>query len=113
MDRDRHLTGCRIVASTIYDQQPQSVGASRVGTAVEGLKHTGIPKVAVVSDGDTLLNEIENVVAVVYRGSRPEGYPAYTIDEIDKLCDDLHNKLLNASTITIKGSITFFMIYFI
>jgi molybdopterin-guanine dinucleotide biosynthesis protein B len=56
---------------------------------VEGFKHAGIPKVAVVSDGNDLPDETENVVAVVYRGDRPDGYPAYAIDEIDNLCDFL------------------------
>jgi molybdopterin-guanine dinucleotide biosynthesis protein B len=53
---------------------------------VEGFKAAGIPKVAVLSDGNELPEGIENVVAVVYHGSRPDGYPAYAIDEIDDLC---------------------------
>jgi molybdopterin-guanine dinucleotide biosynthesis protein B len=56
---------------------------------VEGFKHTDVPKVVVVSDGDDLLDEAENVVAVVYRGRPPQGYPSYTIDEVDSLCEFL------------------------
>jgi molybdopterin-guanine dinucleotide biosynthesis protein B len=59
---------------------------------VEGFKRAGIPKIAVVSDDDGLPDEAENVVAVVYRGRRPEGYPAYTIEEIDSLCEFLIEK---------------------
>ncbi len=56
---------------------------------VEGFKRSGIPKVAVLPDGNELPEGIENVVAVVYRGNRPDGYPAYTIEEIDNLCEFL------------------------
>ncbi|MFH1311835.1 MAG: molybdopterin-guanine dinucleotide biosynthesis protein B [Candidatus Eisenbacteria bacterium] len=56
---------------------------------VEGFKQSGIAKIAVVSDGNDLPEGIENVVAVVYRGARPHGCPAYTIDEIDSLCEFL------------------------
>jgi molybdopterin-guanine dinucleotide biosynthesis protein B len=56
---------------------------------VEGFKHAGIPKIAVVSGGDDILGETENVVAVVYREVRPEGYPAYTADGIEALVDFL------------------------
>ncbi len=52
---------------------------------VEGFKHAGIPKIAVVSGSDDILEETENVVAVVYRDAKPEAYPAYTADEIEDL----------------------------
>jgi molybdopterin-guanine dinucleotide biosynthesis protein MobB len=55
----------------------------------EGFKHADLPKIAVVAESDDILEEAENVVAVVYRDKRPEGYPAYTADEIENLVDFL------------------------
>lgn len=62
---------------------------------VEGFKHAGIPKIVVPSADDDILEQTENVVAVIYRDKRPGGCPAYTIDEIESLLDFLfENKVL-------------------
>jgi molybdopterin-guanine dinucleotide biosynthesis protein B len=54
---------------------------------VEGFKHAPIPKIAVVSGDDDVLGEVENVVGVIYRDVRPEGYPAYTASGIEELVE--------------------------
>ena len=56
---------------------------------VEGFKRTAIPKIVVLSEGSGLPDGIESIVAIVYRGDRPDGYPAYTIDQTDDLCEFL------------------------
>jgi molybdopterin-guanine dinucleotide biosynthesis protein B len=52
---------------------------------VEGFKYAEIPKVAVVAESVDVLKQTENVVAVVCRDVKPEGYPAFTFDEIEDL----------------------------
>jgi molybdopterin-guanine dinucleotide biosynthesis protein B len=52
---------------------------------VEGFKHADIPKVAVVADKGEPLDEIENIVAVISKGDGPEAYPAFTLEEVEKL----------------------------
>jgi molybdopterin-guanine dinucleotide biosynthesis protein B len=59
---------------------------------VEGFKRAGIPKIAVVSEDEDILEEADNIVAVVGRGDKPHGYPAFAPDEIDKLGDFLIEK---------------------
>ena len=59
---------------------------------VEGFKHAGIPKIAVVSEGEDIFKEAENIVAVVCRGDKPDDYPAFTPEETDKLADFLFEK---------------------
>lgn len=59
---------------------------------VEGFKHAEIPKIAVVAEGDDILAEAENVVAVVCREKKPEGYPTYGADAIEGLVDFLLDK---------------------
>jgi molybdopterin-guanine dinucleotide biosynthesis protein MobB len=84
--------GLSVVLSREDDDLEQVVGrylALCDCVVVEGFKRSGIPKVAVLPDGNELPEGIENVVAVVYRGNRPDGYPAYTIEEIDNLCEFL------------------------
>jgi molybdopterin-guanine dinucleotide biosynthesis protein MobB len=56
---------------------------------VEGFKHAKIPKVAVISENDDILREVTNVVAVVCRDSKPEGYEAFTADRIEDLVNFL------------------------
>jgi len=59
---------------------------------VEGFKHADIPKIAVASGSDDILEEVENVIAVVCRDTRPDGYPVYTADEIEQLVTFLFEK---------------------
>jgi len=62
---------------------------------VEGFKHAEIPKIVALSGSDGILEETENVVAVVCRDKRPKGYPAYAADEIENLVDSLfENEIL-------------------
>jgi molybdopterin-guanine dinucleotide biosynthesis protein B len=56
---------------------------------VEGFKGAGIPKIAVTAEGEAVPPEARNVVAAVYRGKPPDGYPAFALDEIDRLVDYL------------------------
>lgn len=56
---------------------------------VEGFKGADIPKIAVIAEGGVIPPEASNVVAAVYRGQPPEGYPVFTFDEIDRLVDYL------------------------
>ena len=55
----------------------------------EGFKHADIPKVAVFSGNGDVLKETENIVAVVHRGDKPEGYPGFEADDIKGLADYL------------------------
>jgi molybdopterin-guanine dinucleotide biosynthesis protein B len=54
---------------------------------VEGFKHAGFPKIVVVPEGEEVPGDFDNVVAAVYRDRKPEGYPAYTVDETEDLLD--------------------------
>jgi len=68
---------------------------------VEGFKKEGIPKVAVISDDAAILNEAENIVALVHTtgeaGGKPGGYPSFGPDEIPKLgAHLLENDILKA-----------------
>jgi molybdopterin-guanine dinucleotide biosynthesis protein B len=52
---------------------------------VEGFKKEAIPKVALISNDASILDETSNVLAVISSGDGPEGIPAFTLDEVDKL----------------------------
>ena len=65
---------------------------------VEGFKHAEIPKVAVLSETDDILEDASNVVAVVYRKAKPEAFPAFKADDIQGLVDFLlENEVLKTS----------------
>jgi molybdopterin-guanine dinucleotide biosynthesis protein MobB len=55
---------------------------------VEGFKGSGIPKIAVIADGEDI-PEVGNIVAVVYRNQAPQGYRTFGFDETEKLLDYL------------------------
>jgi molybdopterin-guanine dinucleotide biosynthesis protein B len=55
----------------------------------EGFKHADIPKIVVLDGKDDILDEIENVVAVVCRDAGPGNYPRFAPDEIAGLADFL------------------------
>jgi molybdopterin-guanine dinucleotide biosynthesis protein B len=59
---------------------------------VEGFKQAEIPKIACLTGSGDILEETKNVVAVIYREAKPEGYPAYTADGIEDLVDFLFEK---------------------
>ena len=62
---------------------------------VEGFKHGEIPKIVALSGSDDILEETENVVALIYRERKPDSHPAYTVDEIENLVDFLfENEIL-------------------
>jgi molybdopterin-guanine dinucleotide biosynthesis protein B len=66
---------------------------------VEGFKHADIPKVVVFSGTDDILKETENIVAVVYREDKPEGYPGFETHDVEGLVDFLReNEILKPST---------------
>ena len=52
---------------------------------VEGFKKEPIPKVAVISDDAAILDETQNVVAVVSAGKKPDNIPCFGPDQIEKL----------------------------
>jgi molybdopterin-guanine dinucleotide biosynthesis protein B len=58
----------------------------------EGFKHTHIPKVAVIAEGDDILRQTENIAAVVCGGSKPEGYRCFAPDETAALVEYLSEK---------------------
>jgi molybdopterin-guanine dinucleotide biosynthesis protein MobB len=66
---------------------------------VEGFKKEAIPKVAVISDDTAILDEVRNIVAVVSAGEGPEKFPAFGLNEIEKLGRHLlDNDIIAAQT---------------
>ena len=59
---------------------------------VEGFKEGDIPKVAVISDRDDILDSIEGIVAVICDKPRTERYPSFGFDEIEELADFLFER---------------------
>ncbi len=56
---------------------------------VEGFKHVDTPKIVVTRQPDDMPQHLENVVACVYQGTRPDVLPAFKPDEIEKLVNFL------------------------
>jgi molybdopterin-guanine dinucleotide biosynthesis protein B len=56
---------------------------------VEGFKKEPIPKVAVISDDASILDEAKNIVAIVSAGKKPGGIPGFDPGEIEKLGEHL------------------------
>ena len=56
---------------------------------MEGFKHADIPKIVVFSGKGNIPEEMENIVAVVHRRDKPEGYPGFHADDTEGLVDYL------------------------